>query len=77
MTDRQVAVLGQKRMEGKTQETAAMAGDERALGKEVAAGTVAVGDEAGAPVAHLSRTLSRACGRRRPSPCCGAITRAG
>ena len=45
-------------MEGKKQQTAAaMAGDERAVGAEVAVWPVALGDQAGAPVAHPSRSL--------------------
>ncbi len=58
MTDRQVAVLRQRRMEGKTQETAAaMAGMSVRSARKWQRGPVAVGDEAGAPLAHPSRPL--------------------
>ena len=45
-------------MEGKKQQTAAaMAGMSERVGAEVAVWPVALGDQAGAPVAHPSRSL--------------------
>ena len=58
VTDQQVALLRQRQMEGKKQQTAAaMARMSERSGAEVAVWPVAVGDQAGAPVAHPSRSL--------------------
>ena len=58
VTDQQVALLRQRRMEGKKQQTAAaMAGMSERSAREVAVWPVAVGDQAGAPVAHPARSL--------------------
>ena len=71
MTDRQVALLRQRRMEGKTQETAAaMAGMSVRSARKLQRGRYRLRPRQSAGGAP-GPTLSRACGRRRLSPCCG------
>ena len=72
VTDQQVALLRQRQMEGKKQQTAAaMAGMSERSARKWQCGPLPSADQAGAPVAHAPRSLRRRLGGRNPAPATG------